>query len=77
MQEQHDNGILAGIRGEEIAAGNQRLPPPGPGQSERLSVEVDTLYNGRVLITYRLQSYKRGKSHYWRWAASRAAAVLY
>ena len=74
---QHDNGILALIRGQEIAAGNNSLPRPGQGQPERMSVEVDTLYWGRVLIVYHLKSHKRGKSHYWSWAAVRAVAVLY
>lgn len=74
---QYDNGILALVRGEEIAAGISGLPLPGPGQAARLSVEVDTLYQGRVLVAYHLRSHKRGKSHYWFWAAARAAAVLY
>ena len=74
---QHDNGILALIRGEEIAAGTRHLPPADGGQPERASVEVDTLYQGRVLITYQLKMYKRRKDRYWTWAAIRAAAVLY
>ena len=73
----HDNGILARIRGEEVAEGSRRLPPAGEGQPARLSVEVDTLHNGRVLITYQLHHFKQRKTSYWAWGACRAVAVLY
>lgn len=72
-----DNGILARIRGEEIAAGIQGLPPPETGQPELMSIEVGTLHNGRVLITYRLRLYKRSRRWYGHWAASRAVPVLH
>lgn len=68
----HDNGCLAKVRGEEIAAGSQFLPSPAEGQPEYLAVEIETVTLGRVRITYHLQSYKRGKIKYWHWVAKHA-----
>lgn len=75
MDMHHDNGILARIRGEDIAKGSNSLPRAGAGQPEQMKVEIDTPGSGRVRITYYLNRHKRGKSHYWFWAAHHAEPV--
>lgn len=65
----------ARIRGEDIAKGSLSLPRAEAGQPEQIKVEIDTPDSGRVRITYYLQRYKRGKSHYWFWAAHHAETV--
>ncbi|NMM75399.1 hypothetical protein B2J88_20330 [Rhodococcus sp. SRB_17] len=72
MDPHHDNGVLALIRGEEIAAASQRLPQPEQGLPERMTVDVDLLQHGRVRITFRLTLHKRGKSRHWFWTAVHA-----
>jgi hypothetical protein len=70
-----NNGILAQVPGEFIAAGTEQLPPPGPDQQEqptRATVVQGVRDLGAVRITYELKSYRRGKSRAWHWAALRA-----
>lgn len=70
-----DNGILAKIRGDDVAAGGQLLPAAGPGQPPELSAVVDTPAFGKVRITYRLKSSPRKKTGLWFWTAFHAVAV--
>ena len=71
-----DNGILAKIRGDDIAAGGQLLPAAGPGQPPELAAVVDTPGFGEVRITYRLKRSPRKKSSLWFWTACHAVALL-
>ena len=72
-----DNGILAKVRGEYIAEGSKRLPPASSeeqAQPDR-SVTLEVPQLGEVCITYRLNSYRHGRSRLWHWKAVRADLV--
>lgn len=72
-----DNGILARVPGEYIAAGASTLPKAGADQEGELVrlvvVEVPDL--GAVRISYRLRSYRHGRSRLWHWLAVRGDVV--
>lgn len=72
MEQNPENGVLGYVRGEEVGAASQTLPRPGPGQPEQVAVDIDALQLGRVRLTFRLSSYKRGKIIYWHWVIKRA-----
>ena len=68
-----DNGILARVPGEFIAAGSKLLPPAGPEQlATGQAVVPDVRDLGAVRITYELASHRHGKSRRWYWLAVRA-----
>lgn len=69
-----DNGILVKIRGDDIAAGGQMLPPAGPCQPLELAAVVNTAAFGKVRITYRLKNSPRKKTGIWFWTACHAVA---
>lgn len=72
-----DNGILALIPGDTVGGSSSELPPAGPDQAAQPVHQVVTLVPnvGRVRITYRLSSYRHGKSRYWHWVAEHAERV--
>lgn len=70
-----ENGILARVPGQYIAAGGADLPAAGPEQESQpvRHVVVDDVPDlGAVRITYRLNSYRQGRSRRWHWLAVRA-----
>lgn len=70
------NGILASVPASFISAGSDQLPKAGPAeQAERKTVVQDVPDLGAVRITYRLNSYKHGKSRHWHWLAVHAEKV--
>lgn len=70
-----DNGILAQVPGEYVSQGKRDLPPPAAAEDRDYTAEVDAGHVGRVLITYRPQKHKRGKSSHWFWVAVRATRL--
>lgn len=72
-----ENGILARVPGQYIASGSRQLPSAGEDQKDQpargVLVEVPDL--GWVRITYRLNTYRHGKSRHWHWVAAHAAHV--
>ncbi|KAB2896232.1 MAG: hypothetical protein F9K35_14390 [Burkholderiaceae bacterium] len=76
MDKAQDNGMLALVLGDEVGAAKRSLPPAGPDQPARMTVDTESLHLGRVRITFELSSYKRGKVQYWHWVASHAAQIL-
>lgn len=70
-----DNGCLALVRGEEVAAGNNSLPSPGGAVDPVMVVELDTQRCGLVRIEYHLKIHKRGKTRHRYWNAVRADRV--
>jgi hypothetical protein len=69
-----DNGILAKVPGEYIGEGSKRLPAAcaeEATQPER-SVTLTVPQLGEVRLTYRLNSYRHGRSRLWHWRAVRA-----
>lgn len=73
-----DNGILTRVPGQYIASAAQQLPPAGEDQKaqpeRQVLVEAPDL--GWVRITYRLNTYRHGKSRHWHWVATHAAHAL-
>lgn len=71
------NGILALIPGDCVGAGSTELPPAGADQAGQPVQQVVTLVPtvGVVRLTYRLCSYRHGKSRYWHWVAEHAERV--
>lgn len=72
-----DNGILTRVLGQYIASGSQQLPPAGEDQQAQpeRQVLVDLPDIGWVRITYRLNTYRHGKSRHWHWVAAHASHV--
>lgn len=75
MWTEPDNGCLALVRGEEVAAGNNSLPKPETSAETVMVVEVDTQRLGLVRIDYHVKINKRGKAIYRYWTAVRADKV--
>ena len=70
------NGILAKVPAEFIAAGAKQLPQAAAGQSESAEALLQDLpHLGAVRISYRLNTYRHGKSRHWHWVAVRADQV--
>lgn len=70
-----DNGILRQVPGDSLAAGIEQLPPPGDGQPQTMTVEVDGGHVGRVRVTYQLMCHRnRRKTHYF-WTPSHAEPI--
>lgn len=72
-----ENGVLARVPGEFIAAGAKQLPVPSEAEAEapeRVAV-VNAPDLGDVRIAYRLRSYRHGRSRLWHWVAIRADQV--
>lgn len=70
-----DNGILASVPGESIAAGIDQLPRAGAdqqGQPLQKTVVTGVRDLGAVCITYQLNTYRRGRSRLWHWVAVHA-----
>lgn len=70
-----ENGILTLVPGQCIAEGSRRLPPASDLERtvpvrEVLVHQVPDL--GDVRITYRLDTYRHGRSRRWYWLAIRA-----
>jgi len=73
MELNRDNGCLAFVGGDEIGGASRTLPPAGPDQPERMTVDIDTIRCGRVRLTFHLNSYTRPrKKVFWHWLAKRA-----
>lgn len=72
-----ENGILALLPGDTVGGGSSELPPPGPDQAGQPEHQVVLFVPavGAVRITYRLSSYRHGKSRYWHWVAEHAERV--
>ena len=75
MEMQSDNGVLGFILADETAVAMRRLPEAGRGQPARFEAETDSIHKGRVMITFRLMSHKRGKSVYWFWSPCHARQI--
>lgn len=75
MWSEPDNGVLALVRGEEVAAGSNSLPNAGGAVDTVMVVEVDTQRCGPVRIEYHLKVHKHGKTRHRFWLAVRAWAV--
>jgi len=70
-----DNGILAQVPGQYVAAALQLLPPPVAGAAQA-SVEIDGPPElGRVRIHAEVVSWRRGKAATVFWSAVRADRV--
>lgn len=72
------NGILARVGGQFVASGSERLPTPDAdqeGQPTRAVDIPDVPDLGTVRITYRLNSYRHGRSRLWHWVAVHAEQV--
>ncbi|MGP3505849.1 hypothetical protein FRC97_19000 [Paracidovorax citrulli] len=67
-----DNGDLAWVHGDEEAAAKMSLPPAGPEQPNRLTVDIEARQLGHTRLTFAQHRYKRGKSVYWIWVPVRA-----
>lgn len=67
-----DNGELALVQGVEEAAAKMSLPPAGPDQPQRMTVDIQTQQLGPTRLTFGQHRYKRGKSVYWIWVPIRA-----
>lgn len=69
-----DNGILALIPGHCVGGASSELPPAGPDQAGQPVHQVVRFVPGvgSVRLTYRLSSYRHGKSRYWHWVAEHA-----
>lgn len=69
-----DNGMLAWVPGDFIAAGIAQLPLAGPGEEDApvRQVVVDVPDLGPVGITYELRTYRHRKTRLWHWVAVRA-----
>lgn len=71
-----ERGINAHLAAEYIGAGMRQLPTPGPAEKEPIrSVIVEVPQFGKVKITYKLSSYKHGRSRFWHWTLGRADVV--
>jgi hypothetical protein len=69
---EHDNGILAQVPGQYVAAALQLLPPPAAG-ADQASVEIDGPPElGRVRIHAEVVRWRRGKASTVFWSAVRA-----
>lgn len=67
-----DNGILAQVPGQYVAAALQLLPPPAAGAAQA-SVEIDGPPElGRIRIHAEVVSWRRGKASRVFWSAVRA-----
>ncbi|MFD2299888.1 hypothetical protein QRO11_03800 [Paracidovorax citrulli] len=67
-----DNGDLAWVQGVEEADAKLSLPPAGPEQPSRLTVDIQAQQLGPTRLTFAQHRYKRGKSVYWIWVPVRA-----
>lgn len=72
MELSPDNGVLGLMRGDEIGVASRELPPAEAGQPELVEVATDSIHLGRVKVTFRLASYRRGKVLLWHWVVKRA-----
>jgi hypothetical protein len=70
-----DNGILAYVGGQFISQASDQLPPPGPAAPPEGKGVIEVPDLGQVRITYRLNTYKRGKSRHYHWLAIHAEKV--
>lgn len=72
-----DNGILALIPGDTVGGCSSELPPAGADQVGQPEHQVVTFVPGvgSVRITYRLSSYRHGKSRHRHWVAERAERI--
>lgn len=70
-----DNGILAYVGGQYIAAGSAKLPAAKSSEPEERTAMLEVPDLGLVRITYRLNSYKHGRSRHWHWLAVKADRV--
>jgi hypothetical protein len=72
------NGILAFIGADFVGAGTRQLPPAGPAEAHmpERKVVVDVPSLGPVRMTYRLYTYRHGKTRNWSWLCKHAAQVL-
>ncbi len=76
MSTEPDNGILAQILGQHVAAGSKQLPPPSDIQPAELVTELDVgRPHGLVRIRYKLMRHRHGKSVNWFWTAIHAEQV--
>jgi hypothetical protein len=68
------NGILTRVRGTYVSDGAAMLPPAGPEHKDEplRTVELREPNIGQVRITYRLNTFARGRSRRWHWVAVRA-----
>lgn len=70
-----DNGILARIRGQDIAAALNTLPPAESCETATVETEYDVPDVGRVRFTVERCRSKRGKFVRYFWTACRAVLV--
>ena len=70
------NGILTKVLADYIGQGADSLPEAGPDEpAERQAIVPGVPDLGDVRITYRLNSYKHGRSRRWHWLAVFAEKV--
>lgn len=69
-----DNGILASVPGQSIAAALESLPPAATTEADQI-VEIKADHIGPVRIDVIRRKAKHGKHSHWYWAAYRAEAV--
>lgn len=72
-----ENGMLASVPGEYIAAAMQQLPRASADLAEEPErrVEVDVPDFGRVRITLMVNGYRRGRAKFWHWVAVHAEQI--
>lgn len=75
MEQERSKGLLPEIRGDEVSAASATLPNASSLQPHTLSAETNSVQHGRVVVTFKLASYKRGKIIHWHWLAIHAQKV--
>jgi hypothetical protein len=75
MYPDHDNGILERIRGEDIAAAIQTLPPAELSKVDTIEVDHDVPGIGRVRFTARRKRAKHHRHSHYFWSAAKAVVV--
>lgn len=72
------NGILPYVNGPYVVQGSRMLPVPSDKESAQpqRSVVLDVPDLGPVRITYRLNTYRHRRNHFWHWVAEHAERVV-
>lgn len=66
-----DNGIMAQVPGQHLAAAQLALPPAETMQNQVVTVEADGGWVGRVRITFQSTLHKFHRTQRWVWREKR------
>jgi len=67
-----DNGILAHVQGQWIAAASHMLPPPDKAPDDLMSSVIEEPYLGRIRVVHQRTLIRHGKHRHWAWLPVRA-----